>query len=112
MWDVTEKEYVILNPNMLTPTYKSNKQCNTVVLNTIYNGIDPKVFEGIKDLERANEVRENLIDTYEGTKVVKSAKLYMLKSDFENFKMNKDESIPEMFHCLQFIINDLGSEDT
>ena len=35
------------------------------------------------------------------------AKLYMLKSEYENFKMKDDETIPEMFHRLQVIVNDL-----
>src|SRR5579859_7816039 len=107
VWDVTEKDYAILDPTNPTPIDKVNKQCNTMALNTLYNGMDPKVFEGIKDLERASEVWEKLSEIYEGTKVVKSAKMYMLKSEFENFKMKKDESIPEMFHRLQAIVNDL-----
>ena len=44
-----------------------------------YNGIDSKVFEQVKDLEKASEVWTRLEETYEGTTTVKSAKLYMLK---------------------------------
>jgi hypothetical protein len=47
---------VILDPTLLTNNNKINKQCNTMALNTIYNGIDLKVFELIKDLEKASEV--------------------------------------------------------
>jgi hypothetical protein len=50
-----------------------------MALNTIYNGIDAKVFEQIKDLEKASEVWTRLEETYEGTTTVKSAKLYMLQ---------------------------------
>ena len=42
-----------------------------------------------------------------GTPTVKSAKLYILKDKLTSFKMKEDESIPEMFHRLQVIINDL-----
>jgi hypothetical protein len=38
--------------------------------------------------------------TYEGTSMVKSAKLYMLKDKLSNFKMKNDESISEMFYSL------------
>jgi hypothetical protein len=31
----------------------------------------------------------------------------MLKSEYENFKMKEDETIPEMFYRLQVIVNDL-----
>ena len=42
VWDVTENDFVILDP---TNQDKTNKQCNTMALNTIYNAIDSKVFE-------------------------------------------------------------------
>jgi hypothetical protein len=42
-----------------------------MALNTIYNGIDSKVFEQIKDLERASEVCVRLEKTYESTSTVK-----------------------------------------
>ena len=86
---------------------KINKQCNTMALNIIYNTIDSKVFEQIKDCDRANEMWKRLEETYEGTPVVKSAKLYILKDKLTSFKMKEDKSIPEMFHQLQVIVNDL-----
>ena len=104
---MVENEFVILDPTNLTDNDKINKQCNTIALNTIYNGIDSKVFEKIKDLEKASEVWVRLEETYEGTSTIKSAKLYMLKDKLSNFKMKDDESIPEMFYRLQVIINDL-----
>jgi hypothetical protein len=38
-----------------------------MALNTIYNRINSKVFEQIKDLEKASEVWVRLEETYEGT---------------------------------------------
>jgi hypothetical protein len=52
VWDVVENEFVILDPTDLTNNDKINKQCNTMELNTIYNGIDLKVFEQSKILRR------------------------------------------------------------
>jgi hypothetical protein len=78
-----------------------------MALNTIYNAIDSKVFEQIKDCEIASEVWKRLEETYEGTPVVKSAKLYILKDKLTSFKMMDDESILEMFYRLQVIVNDL-----
>jgi hypothetical protein len=51
VWDVIKSDYVILDPNNPTNQNKANKQCNTMALNTIYNAIDSKVFEQIKDCE-------------------------------------------------------------
>jgi hypothetical protein len=82
-----------------------------MALNIIYNGIDSKVFEQIKDLEKAKEVWVRLEETYKGTSTVKSVKLYMLKDKLSNFKMKDEESIPKMFYRLHVIINDLKSLD-
>jgi hypothetical protein len=109
VWDVVENEFVILDPTNLTDNDKINKQCNTMSLSTIYNGIDLKVFEEIKDLEKASEVWVRLEETYEGTSTIKSTKLYMLKDKLSNIKMKDDESILEMFYRLQVIINNLKS---
>ena len=98
VWDVTESDYVILDPDNLTNNVKANKQCNTMALNIIYNAIDSKVYEQIKDSDRASEVWKRLEETYEGAPTVKSAKLYILKDKLTSFKMKDDESIPEMFH--------------
>ena len=38
---------------------------------------------------------------------VKSANLYILKDTLTSFRMKDDESILEMFHRLQVIVNDL-----
>ncbi|XP_066311094.1 uncharacterized protein [Miscanthus floridulus] len=109
VWDVIEDDFVILDPTNPTPRELENKQYNTMALNTIYNAIDSKVFEQIKDLERASKVWKRLEETYEGTMVVKSAKLYILKDKLTSFKMKDDESILEMFHRMQVIVNDLKS---
>jgi hypothetical protein len=100
VWKVTHHDYAIIDPDNLTNNDCINNQCNTMALNTLYNGIDAKVFEQIKDLEMASEVWTRLEKTYEGTSTVNSAKLYMLKDKFASFKMKDDESIPEMFYRL------------
>jgi hypothetical protein len=56
VWEVTENDFMILDPNNLTNNDKANKQYNTIALNSIYNAIDSKVFEQIKDLDRSSEV--------------------------------------------------------
>jgi hypothetical protein len=47
VWEVTRHDFVILDPNNPTDNERANKQCNTMALNTIYNGIDAKVFEQV-----------------------------------------------------------------
>jgi hypothetical protein len=53
---VTHHDYAFIDPDNLTNNDHINNQCNTMALNTLYNMIDAKVFEQIKDLEMASEV--------------------------------------------------------
>jgi hypothetical protein len=64
VWEVTENDFVVLDPTSTTPREQENLQCNTMALNTLYNGFDSKVFEQIKDLERASEVWVRLEEIY------------------------------------------------
>jgi hypothetical protein len=45
VWYVIEHDFIIIDPTNLVDNDKANKQCNTMALNIIYNGIDSKVFE-------------------------------------------------------------------
>ena len=55
----------------------------------------------------AHEAWKKLEESFEGTQAMKGAKAYILKEKFASFKMKDDESVPEMFHRLQVLINDL-----
>ena len=101
-----KNDFLIFDPANPTDNERANKQHNTMVLNAIYNGIDSKVFEQVKDFKKAIEVWTRLEEIYESTTTIKSAKLCMLKDKLSNFKMKNDESIPKMFYRLQVIIND------
>ena len=45
------------------------------------------------------------MEIHEGTSTVKEAKLYLLKGNFSEFTMKKDESIAEMFNRLNDIVS-------
>ena len=42
---------------------------------------------------------------------MKGAKTYILMEKFASFKMKEDESVSEMFHGLQVLVNDLKHLD-
>jgi hypothetical protein len=48
-----------------------------------------------------------LEESFEGTKAINGAKVYILKEKFASFKMKKDESVTDMFHQMEVIVNDL-----
>ena len=43
----------------------------------------------------------------QGTKAIKGAKTYILKEKFASFKMKEDESVLDMFHRMEVLVNDL-----
>jgi hypothetical protein len=53
---VTEHDFVILDLASPIDNERANKQCNTIALNTIYNGIDAKVLEQVKNLEKGSKM--------------------------------------------------------
>ena len=69
--------------------------------------MDERTFEQIKNIERAHEALKKLEESFEGTQAVKGAKAYILNEKFASFKMKEDESVSEMFHGLQVLVNDL-----
>ena len=88
-------------------------QNSDIALSAILDALDERTFEQIKNIERAHEAWKKLEESFEGTQAVKGAKAYILKEKFASFKMKEDESVPEMFHRLQVLINDtkaLGEE--
>lgn len=97
----------MLNMKDPTPREKENLQLNDQAFNVIYEAVDPKDFESIKDLEMAHQVWKRLEDAYECTSVVKEAKLYIVKYMYVKFKMLEDKSVPEMFYRLIVIVNEL-----
>jgi len=62
-------------------------QLNDKALNVIYEALDPKVFESIKDLEMAHHVCKRLEDSYDDTSAVKESNKYA------KFMMLEDESV-------------------
>ena len=82
-------------------------QNNDIALSAIHDALDERTFKQIKNIEMAHEAWKKLEESFEGTQAMKGAKAYILQETFTNFKMKEDESVPEMFHWLQVLINDV-----
>jgi hypothetical protein len=82
-------------------------QNNEIALSAIHNAIDEKIFEQIKSIEMAHEAWKKLKESFDGTKAIKGAKAYILKEKFASFKMKEDESVSDMFHRMETLVNDL-----
>ena len=73
----------------------------------MHDAIDERIFEQIKNIEMTHEAWKKLEKSFEGTQAMKGAKAYILKEKLASFKTKEDESVSEMFHRLQVLVNDL-----
>ena len=106
VWKVVETKIEEANAEAPTVAEEVLLQNNDIALSVIHDALDERTFEQIKNIKMAHEVWKKL-ESFEGTQAMKGAKAYILKEKFASFKMKKDESVPEMFHRLQVLVNDL-----
>ena len=76
-----------------------------MALNALFNGVTNEEFKKISSREFAKEGWTILETTYKGTKVVKTVKLQRLTSNFEEIRMEKDETFDEFYAKLKDIVN-------
>ena len=104
---MVETKIEIKDPENPTAAEEVLLQNNNIALSAIHDAIDERTFEQIKNIEMAHEALKKLEESFDGTQAMKGAKAYILKEKFASFKMKEDESVPEMFHRLQVLVNDL-----
>jgi hypothetical protein len=71
---------------------KNARLSNDKALHSLCQALSPSKFAKISNCKSAKEAWQILETTYEGTKLVKSAKLQMLISRFEEIKMLEEET--------------------
>ena len=107
IWKVVETKIEIEDEETPTIAEEILLQNNDIALSAIHDALDERTFEYIKNIEVAHDTWKKLEESFEGTQAVKDAKAYILKEKFASFKMKEDESVPEMFHRLQVLVNNL-----
>ena len=78
---------------------------NSKALNALFSAVTNEQFKKISSTEIAKEAWIILQTTYEGTKAVKDLKLQRLTVNFEDIKMEEDESFDEFYSKLKDIVN-------
>ena len=78
---------------------------NSRALNALFSVITNEEFKKISSTETSKEARTILQITYEGTKAVKDSKFQRLTTNFEEIKMEEDESFDEFYAKLKDIVN-------
>jgi hypothetical protein len=88
---------------------KNTRLSNDKALHALCQVLSPSEFAKISNWESAKEAWQILETTYEGTKLVKSAKLQMLISKFEEIKMLEDETFGEFYSKMSDLRNSVVS---
>jgi hypothetical protein len=82
---------------------------NDKALHALCQALSPSEFVKISNCESAQEAWQILETTYEGTNLVKSAKLQMLISRFEEIKMLEEETFEEFYSKMSDLRNSMVS---
>jgi hypothetical protein len=88
---------------------KNARLFNDKALNDLCQALSPSEFVRISNCESTQEAWQILETTYEGKKLVKSAKLQMLISRFEEIKMMEDETFGEFYSEMSDLRNSMVS---
>ena len=78
---------------------------NSRALNALFNAVMNKEFKKISSTKTAKEACTILQTTHEGTKAVKDSKFQRLTTNFEEIKMEEDESFDELYAKFKNIVN-------
>ncbi|CAM8948556.1 unnamed protein product [Rhodiola kirilowii] len=108
----------LLAKDKWTEIQKNTEAANSKAMNVIFSGVDGKNFKMISTCEVAKKAWDILQTAHEGTTKVKISRMEIVKSKFENLRMQEDETIADFNTRVLDISNEsfaLGepmSEDT
>jgi len=88
---------------------KNARLSNDKALHALCQALSPSEFAKISKSESAQEAWQILETTYEGTKLIKSAKLQMLTSRFEEIKVLEEETFGEFYSKMSDLRNSMVS---
>ena len=87
------------------PTERKNYETNEKAVNALLGSLTESEFFKVMQLNTTKTIWDKIILSYEGDATVKSAKLQTLRIQYENLKMDNEESIANFFLHLDDIVN-------
>jgi hypothetical protein len=109
-WSIVETGWTKLEDTTLEIVpLKNARLANDKALHALCQALSPSEFAKISNCKSAKEAWQILETTYEGTKLVKSAKLQMLISRFEEIKMLEEETFGEFYSKMSDLRNSMVS---
>jgi len=110
VWKIVETSWIKPEEtDEITVIQTSARLSNDKALYALCQALLPSEFVRISNCEIAKDAWQILETTYEGTKLVKSVKLQMLISKFEEIKMLEDETIGEFYTKISDLRNSMVS---
>jgi hypothetical protein len=110
VWKIDESSWIKPEEtDEITITQTSARLSNSKALHALCQAFSPSEFARISNCEIAKDAWKILETTYEGTKLVKSAKLQMLISLFEEIKMPEEETFEEFYTKISDLRNSMVS---
>jgi hypothetical protein len=105
VWKVVETVWIKPEEtDEITTIQTSTRLSNDKALHALCQALSPSEFARISNCEIAKDAWKILKTTYEGTKLVKSVKLQMLISKFEEIKMLEDETFGEFYTKISSVL--------
>ena len=110
LWNVVEKGPYVIAKDEINYTDDDWKRLdmNEIAMNILHCGMNENDFSRTCTCKTAKEIWDELEKTYEGTSRVRDTKISLLCGQFENFKMESNETIDEMHNRFINIINPLS----
>jgi len=109
-WSIVETGWTKLEDAVLELVpHKTARLSNDKALHALCQALSPSEFAKISNCESAKEAWQILDTTYEDTKLVKSAKLQILISKFEETKMLEEETFGEFYSKMSDLRNSMAS---
>jgi hypothetical protein len=105
VWAIVEGGYQYPSAVPTDPTERKTYETNANVVNALLGSLTESEFVKVMQLNIAKDIWDKIILSYEGDAKVKSAKLQTLRIQYENLKMNSEESIANFFLRLDDIVN-------
>jgi len=110
VWKIVETGWIKPEEtDEITITQTSARLSDDKALHALCQTLSPSKFARISNCEIAKDAWQILETTYEGTKLVKSAKLQMLISKFEDIKMLEEETFGEFYTKISDLRNSMVS---
>ncbi|KAJ4977690.1 hypothetical protein NE237_008470 [Protea cynaroides] len=107
VWAAVEIGYTPHDTVTPSATDKKNFENNRKALNVIQGGLTNSELSKVMDCKTAKEVWDRLINIYEGDKKIKKVKLQTFRAQFENLKMNEDETIDQYMNRVNEVVNSI-----